>query len=318
MNVRRAVGGLLAITAIYLAALVWIDSRNHVFAQVPALIALMPVVVCFAFVSYLVRYLRWHRLLARAGCSTAIGFGLLAYLAGFAFTATPGKVGELVRIRYLQWKGVPPATVLAAFVFERACDLVVVLVIAAAAIPRRDLFVAMTLFVLVAVVAIVWLGRQRRMLTLVAASLRQRGLRRTGRLVRVLRDGLVGCRVWFNAGDLTMSLVAGLAAWAITSVAFVWMIERLGISVPLALALTIYPLALLAGAASMLPGGIGTTEATIVVLLASAGVAPAEGALAAIGIRLSTLWFAVVCGFSSIGILELRRDHGSRGAGGSG
>lgn len=315
MNVRRALAGLIALTAIYLAVLVWIDSRNHVFAQVPAVIALMPVVIGFAFVTYLVRYLRWHRLLARAGHGTSIGFGLFAYLAGFAFTATPGKLGELVRIRYLQWKGVPPATVLAAFVFERACDLVVVLAIAAAAISRRDLFVAMTVFVVAAVVAIVWLGRQRRALTVVAVTLRRMELRRIGRLVRVLRDGLAGCRVWFNAGDLTMSLVVGFVAWAITSVAFVWMIGRLGISVPLVLALTIYPLAMLAGAASMLPGGIGTTEATIVVLLASAGVAPAEGALAAIGIRLSTLWFAVVCGFASIGVLELRRGSAIRSAG---
>ncbi len=315
MNVRRALAGLIALTTIYLAVLVWIDSRNHVFAQVPAVIALMPVVIGFAFVTYLVRYLRWHRLLARAGHGTSIGFGLFAYLAGFAFTATPGKLGELVRIRYLQWKGVPPATVLAAFVFERACDLVVVLAIAAAAISRRDLFVAMTVFVVAAVVAIVWLGRQRRALTVVAVTLRRMELRRIGRLVRVLRDGLAGCRVWFNAGDLTMSLVVGFVAWAITSVAFVWMIGRLGISVPLVLALTIYPLAMLAGAASMLPGGIGTTEATIVVLLASAGVAPAEGALAAIGIRLSTLWFAVVCGFASIGVLELRRGSAIRSAG---
>lgn len=310
MNVRGAVGWLVAITAIYLGALIWIDSRNHVFAQVPALIALIPVVACFAFASYLARYVRWHRLLARAGSRTSFGQGLLAYLAGFAFTATPGKVGELVRVRYLQWQGVPPSTVFAAFVFERACDLVVVLVIAATAIPRRDLFVALCGFVLLAVVAIVWLGRQGRTLTNVAVALRRRGLRRVARLVRVLRDGLVGCRVWFNANDLPMSLVTGLVAWVITALAFVWLIGRLGIVVPPGLAFAIYPIAMLAGAASMLPGGIGTTEATIVVLLTSAGVAPEAGALAAIGIRLATLWFAVLCGFGSMAILELRRSAG--------
>lgn len=314
MNVRRAVGGLLAITVVYLAALVWIDSRNHVFAQVPTLLGLMPVVVAFAFVSYVVRYARWHRLLVRAGSGTSIGFGFLAYLTGFAFTATPGKVGELVRIRYLQRAGVPPSVVLAAFVFERACDLVVVLVIAAAAMPRRDLFVAMCAFVVLAVVAVVWLGRQGAALTRVATALQRRGWPRLARLVGVLRDGLTGCRVWFNVGDLTMSLAVGFVAWLVTAFAFAWLIDRLGIEVPLRLALTIYPLAMLAGAASMLPGGIGTTEATIVVLLASAGIAPVDGAVAAIGIRLATLWFAVVCGFAAIGVLELRRDPASREA----
>ena len=75
---------------------------------------------------------------------------------------------------------------------------------------------------------------------------------------------------------------------------------------PLNLSFSLYPLAMLAGAASMIPGGIGTTEATIILLLSLAGVSIEQAALAALGIRVATLWFAMVCGLVSVFILEVR------------
>jgi len=63
---------------------------------------------------------------------------------------------------------------------------------------------------------------------------------------------------------------------------------------------SIYPLSMLAGAASMLPGGVGSTEVTIVGLLSMHDVPIGLATLAAVGIRLSSLWFAVVCGFMSL------------------
>jgi uncharacterized protein (TIRG00374 family) len=70
--------------------------------------------------------------------------------------------------------------------------------------------------------------------------------------------------------------------------------------------MAVYPLSMLAGAASMLPGGVGSTEATIVGLLSLFDVPLGVAALAAIGIRFSSMWFAVLCGFIALSILEYR------------
>jgi uncharacterized membrane protein YbhN (UPF0104 family) len=70
-------------------------------------------------------------------------------------------------------------------------------------------------------------------------------------------------------------------------------------------AFTIYPLAMLAGAASMLPGGVGSTELTIILLLGVYGVTFSIATIAAIGIRFATIWFAVLAGFICLGILEV-------------
>jgi hypothetical protein len=74
--------------------------------------------------------------------------------------------------------------------------------------------------------------------------------------------------------------------------------------IPWFIAFSLYPLALLVGAASMSPGGVGTTEAAIVVVLTEFSVPFDRATIAAIGIRLGTLWFAIVLGFLVILVLE--------------
>jgi uncharacterized protein (TIRG00374 family) len=256
------------------------------------------------------RYARWRWLLRRAGCQTVVGRGFLAYLSGFAFTATPGKVGELLRIRYLAPLGVPPSRVLAAFVYERAFDLLAVLVLAALFISRRDVFAFVTVFVLVFVGLIAVAAHRPRALTRVGALLRLRRASKLARLVKTLRDGLTGCRLWFNPTDALIAGGLGLAAWGLTSLSFVYLLAQLGISVPFVSAVATYPLAMLAGAASMIPGGVGSTEVTIVAVLSAQGAPVGPAALAAVGIRLSTLWFSVLCGLGAVGALEVmdRRD----------
>jgi uncharacterized membrane protein YbhN (UPF0104 family) len=101
----------------------------------------------------------------------------------------------------------------------------------------------------------------------------------------------------------------GLVAWTLTSLSFVYLTGHLDLQIPVQQALAIYPLSLLVGAVSMLPGGLGSTETTIVALLSLYTENLSLAVLAAIGIRFSTLWFAIVCGLLAIVRLEgqLRR-----------
>ena len=78
----------------------------------------------------------------------------------------------------------------------------------------------------------------------------------------------------------------------------------LGIDLSWQHALAIYPLAMLAGALSCVPGGVGTTEAAIVLKLTSLG-APLDKVLtAAIGIRLPHSWLAAAVGKLTMAALE--------------
>lgn len=314
MQTKGAIRGFALITLVYVAALVWLDSRQQVFAGLPALWTALPAMLAASLLSYFIRFLRWHQLLVKSGYRVRFGTSLSAYVAGFAFTATPGKIGELVRIRYLQDAGVPPGRTLAAFIFERALDLVAVLALASLAIRRGDIFAIAAIFV-VFMLGAVWIAASHPdRLTRLAARLRVQRARRPAKVVRILRDGLTGCRSWARPEIVAQAFLMGLLAWVATSWSFVHLLGTLHPGIPALEALSIYPLSMLAGAASMLPGGLGSTEATTVALVTSHGVDVERAVLAAIGIRLTSFWFSILLGLTCVTALEWTKQRDTKRA----
>ena len=307
MRVKAALLGFVLLTVLYIGALGWADARRHVFDGLLTLATVLPTLLALSLGTYAVRYARWRWLLARAGHATPMVRGLLAYMAGFAFTATPGKVGELVRIRYFAPMGVPGWRVISVFVFERAMDLLVVLALASLAIRDQRLMAVAGLFVGLCLALVVALARYPTLLQRMATRLDAWGQRRVAGALQVLAHGMQGSALWLRPRDLLLSAALGVLAWGGTALGFTYLLHALGVGgMTWADSIAIYPLAMLAGAASMLPGGIGSTEATITALLVANGTPLATGVLAAVGIRLATLWFAILCGLLSAAVLELR------------
>jgi uncharacterized protein (TIRG00374 family) len=304
MNLPGAVLSLVLLTLVYLGALVWIDARGgllHLTAELPGILG---VLIGIAIASWVVRFCRWHRLMRRAGFSPPWLQALLAYVAGFSFTATPGKVGELIRIRYFDRLGVPAKLVVGLFVYERCLDLLAVLLLAMIAMNQFDQFWIAAAFAIVLVVIVLLVASNAAWLASVARRLDGWRLGGMAKVMHTLADGLAEARRWANWRDLCVSLGMGLAAWGLLALSFCWLLGRLGVDVPLSTAVAIYPLSLLVGAASMLPGGLGSTEATIVGLLVL-NRTPIEIAMtAAIAARLSSLWAAIVFGLVSLVLSE--------------
>lgn len=315
LKVGRAVIAFLLMTIAYIGTLLWVDQGKGLFSGIHRLYSVLPTLVLISLLSYLARYVRWHWLLARAGVSIRPLRGFVAYLAGFAFTATPGKVGELLRIRYFQPMGAPPALVLSTFVYERVFDLIVVLCLAGMAASDFGIFPLVLVFVLLILSTVFLLARYPGWLLHMARYLERRQMGRLARLADLFARGFAHTKVWITPLDVLVSLVTGLVAWALTAYVFVLLLDHLGLDVPALLAFSLYPVAMLAGAASMLPGGIGSTEAVLILLLAGLGVGLVNGTIAAIGVRLATLWFATLLGLISILILEsiLKPDGKSTG-----
>lgn len=305
MKIGKAALGFLLLTSFYLGLLLWVDAKNQVLTQLHLLINALPFLFCISLLSYFFRYLRWRWLLSRSGFSVAWRYGFIAYLTGFAFTATPGKVGELIRIRYFNKVGVPANISFGAFIYERALDLIIVLFLASLAIGRKDLLVLALSFVSIFLGLLVGITLNPRLLTKLSKFFNQLSWFWLEKLILVVRDGLASCRFWFTPLDLMFSLICGLTAWVLTSYGFIWLLGDLGVSILPSEAFAIYPMAMLVGAASMLPGGVGSTELSIVLLLGVYGVATGIATIAAIGIRFATIWFAVLMGFIALGALEI-------------
>ena len=311
-SVHKATAWVLFVAVAYVLALWWFDRDKQIQRYLadlagPLLISLVPV-----FLSYLIRYGRWRYLLQRQGSCFSFGRGFLGYLSGFAFTATPGKTGELIRIRYFARMGVAPERTFGVFVFERALDLLVILLLslfAAALMPVFGTLAAVVLLLVVALAIVALWPTGRRALGDCANRLPGAPVRRlAGFLLRGADE--LGAFLGFQTGLLGLS--TGAIAWLLTSLVFVAVVHAMGVELPWPVALGIYPLAMLVGALSFVPGGVGTTELAIVLMLKQLGIETGAAMAAAVGVRLVTLWFAVAIGMLALLMLELRPGLGGK------
>jgi uncharacterized protein (TIRG00374 family) len=113
-----------------------------------------------------------------------------------------------------------------------------------------------------------------------------------------------------------VGLLASIVAWGLESLCMYLILEGLGLpSTPLE-ANFVYCFSAIVGALSMLPGGIGGTEAGMVGLLAVMGISYSSGLPAVILIRVCTLWFAILVGIAFVIIMLARskKQHDSGSA----
>ncbi|MFT3802266.1 MAG: lysylphosphatidylglycerol synthase transmembrane domain-containing protein [Burkholderiaceae bacterium] len=304
MKLRYAVASLIGISLVYAMLLLVIDTRNPALALLPEISRSLPVLLTCSLGSFILRYLRWRWLLIRAGHRIDWLKGFIAYSSGFAFTATPGKLGELLRIRYFARDHVPAETVIAAFVYERLFDLAAIALLSLpAALALGGTTIAFGFAAAISALAI-GLARHPRSIGWFARIAQQRGWRNISRLLDTLARGLTGIFAWRRPVDFIVSFTTGLLAWSLTCGAFAYLLAQLGSPLSPAVSSSVYAVAMLAGAASMIPGGLGSTEAAIVALLALSGMALGTAALSAVAIRIVTLWFAILLGVVSVSALE--------------
>jgi uncharacterized protein (TIRG00374 family) len=258
------------------------------------------IILGLSLFNYLLRFIRWDFYLRRLGCKVPVLPNLLAYLAGFGFTTTPGKVGEAVRSVYLKPYGVRYVHSLAAFFVERLVDLISMIIVAslaAYAFEGTRWLVGVTFVIVIAFLPLVhsqWFFTflERRRQAVSSLRLRSIGEKLLG-LLRTSADLL-------RSGPLYAGLLLGLLAWVAEGVAFYVVLDRMGADTPLILAAGIYGVSILAGAVSFVPGGLGGTELVMGSLLVLTGVDAPVAASAVIVCRIATLWFAVALGLACV------------------
>lgn len=256
--------------------------------------------------NYGFRFLRWQMYLSCLGRPVPWRPSLVIYLAGFALTTTPGKAGEAMRGVFLKPHGVGYGASMAAFFSERLSDLLAIVLLATLGLSRYPQAWPLLVLGAGAVVGLLaLLGRSGWLEWLGDASRARTG--RLARLMQALSRLLVAARLCHTPRVLLIATVASLAAWGAEACAFYFMLDWLALRVDPAFAVFVYAAAMLAGALSFLPGGLGGAEATMVSLLLWSGQPQSAAVAATVLIRLTTLWFAVGLGLFALGMLLRQR-----------
>ena len=258
--------------------------------------------------NYLLRFVRWLIYLKRFGYEIPHLVHIHYYMSGFALTTTPGKAGETIRSVYLKIHGVSYSHSLAMFFTERFLDVVVISLLATLAILSFTeygpyiLFAAIILLLFLPLLRSGFVVHYLQRLTVIIRYHRLR------LLVLHLSSLLDSARTLLEWRMLYSGLLIGLLAWAIQGFAFYYILIAMQTGIPWHIAMSIYAISLLAGALSFVPGGIGTTEAVMGLLLLNSGVDPVIAVAVPLISRVSTLWFAVGLGLLSSLYLGVRKD----------
>ncbi len=261
--------------------------------------------------NYTLRYLRWNYLLQQFGQGGISPAGLMCYLSGFALLTTPAKAGEVVRSYYCKLhRGVDYSHSLAGLFTERLLDSTVCLLIGGLSLYTFEKVRWIGALFTLAIAVVVFLVTHRRLLLWAANALSC--LRLGG--VRALLDHLP--QLLQRAGTLlsprvfSLGLLIGIPAWSAEAFAFAWLAQELGGPASPLLYMSIFCIAIIAGAMTFVPGGLGGTEVVMYLLCVATGMGEFEAITATIVIRLATLWYAVSWGLLAVLWLETRRTSG--------
>lgn len=243
-----------------------------------------------SIINYQLRFVKWHYFLRRLGlASIDMKSSYTTFMSGLSMSVTPGKLGELVKALMLRSShGVPMPVTASVVIAERATDAFGLALLASLGLASQTYGWE----ILASGVAVCTVG---------IAMLRQHDwvLRIIGRRAPGLTSFYEAMYALFSPSRLILTTALSAVSWALEGVAFSVILKGLGVS-GLGLdpinTVAIFSFSSLVGALSMLPGGLGAADGSLVGLLMTKGVVRGPASVAALLIRVCTLWLAVGVG----------------------
>ena len=243
--------------------------------------------------NYLFRFLKWDFFLKRAGVYLNLKDNLFVFFSGLAMIITPGKIGEI-------WKGwlikdingAELSKTVPVVIVERITDVLGLAILSVFCILYYKQGIYLILILLLLFSTFFGAVKSKTISTWLISKLETKigryaeNIKTTHKTFEAIMEpkGLIG-----------MSLLS----------AFAWFFECLGMYlviigfneyINITQATFTFSFASLAGAVSMIPGGLGVAEATISGLLQLFGITSAISVGVAIIVRFGTLWYGAIMG----------------------
>lgn len=236
----------------------------------------------------------------------------MIFLSSFIMSVTPGKVGEVFKSYLLKENNGTPISKSAPIVLaERITDfLSLILLSMIGAImfgyeTRLIVIVGIFFIVLISIIS-------SKTISYAIIGLFEK-IDYISKISHKIHEAYDSIYQMVRFKELIVTILLSIIAWFFECLGFYVVINSFGIEnlvhVNIFVATFIYGFATIAGAVTMLPGGLGATDASIAFLLVSLKNISENIAVAAtLIIRVATLWFAVIVGIIAV-IFYQRSSH---------
>jgi glycosyltransferase 2 family protein len=291
----RAVATLTLVMGLYLGATVWAVRGDlaRAIGMFPA--SVLPGTIGLVLLGLALRAVRWHYYTLCLRWPVPWLHSVVAFLASFAFTATPGKAGELIKSVLLRTRyDVSLSDGFGVLLVERLGDLLAVLVLASGGL---GLLADATVYFLATavVIAATTLFVSNRWIYYPILSQVGRVRKLSGIVHRLLRALDTG-RALLRPIPFLFGVGIAVIAWGCEGLAFHLVLRGFGLEMEILESFSIYGVATLVGALSALPGGLGSFEVVMVLLLSRLGIPVATATLPVVVFRLCSLWLGSLIG----------------------
>ncbi|RXT04522.1 lysylphosphatidylglycerol synthase transmembrane domain-containing protein [Ammoniphilus sp. CFH 90114] len=253
----------------------------------------------FTFVGYLFRFAKWQLYIRSIGVYLSLKDSVLVFLSGFSMSITPGKAGEVLKSFLLKrMHQIDIARTAPIVLAERSTDLLAMVLLASIGVSRFSYgyyVLGGTLLFLLALILII----QSRGLTLwMLSKLKQ--VKKLLKLAEKLEVFYESSYTLFHWRILSLATLISVVSWFLECISLYWVFKGLGISLGLLDAVFSFSFSSIAGAISMLPGGLGAAETSMVGILMTLGVEKGDAVAATLLGRFGTLWFGVFLGVATL------------------
>jgi len=257
---------------------------------------LLPIIIFLAPLNYFFRFCKWHFYLKLIGVNLIIRESLVIFFSGLSMTITPGKLGELLKSYMLKNKYAVSMSVTAPLVFtERLTDAISLLILSCIGLlvlPYGVIaLIVLASFMIIGVILI-----QRRNLCLHLIQLLSK-LPVFKEKVQYLYDFYNSTYILFKWDNLLFAVTIGVVSWAFEGFVAYFSLLAMGYHIHPLASIFVVSFSSIVGALSLLPGGLITTEGSIMGLLLLMKYPKTVAAGVTIITRMSTLWLGVGVGF---------------------
>jgi uncharacterized protein (TIRG00374 family) len=302
---KRVLVSILIAGVIYLAFTFYADYEKvlSAFTQFDWFV-LIPLLL-LSLLNYFARFLKWDYYLSIIKVQIKKVDSLSIFMSGLIMSITPGKIGELLKSYLVKEVTKEPISKTAPLIFaERITDFLSLLIISLIGAYTFDYGIALSIGVSVFFIILILIISNKRLCLSILSRLEK---------VAILKKYLVSIHNTYESSyqllkpkPLFLMTIVSLFAWGFECLGYYLILLNFNIDFGIFWASFSYAFSIIAGAVSMLPGGIGVTEGSLTFLLAKKGISNSTAVATTLLIRVVTLWFAVLVGIISVFFYQKR------------
>ena len=267
----------------------------------------LPILLLCSVCNYLVRFSKWDYYLRIINVKISKIDSLSIFMSGLVMSVTPGKMGELLKAYLVKQLTGTSISKTAPIIFvERITDFVSLMLIALIGAYYYNygrmivIFVALFFFIIIVLLS-------NRKIALPILKLMEKNLFLNKHLSKI-HNAYESSYLMLRPIPLLKMTVVSLFSWFFECLGYYLILRNFPINIHISLLWSAfsYCFAIIIGAISMLPGGLGVTEGSLTFMLIQKGISNQYAVASTFIIRAVTLWFAVLIGVISVSIYQKR------------